>query len=416
MPHLARTSPAGRPSLHNIPMAQPNVLTGLDVVARQTNRYLHGRTLGVLCNQASIGADFRHTLDLLHPLHQRGDLRLGAVFGPQHGLWGHTQDNMIEWEGYHDARLDVPVYSLYGARREPAPETLKGIDLFVVDIPDVGARSYTFLWTMACCMKVCQALGIPMMVLDRPNPIGGMRVEGPVLDPDYASFIGLHPLPLRHGMTPGEVARYLQAHHYPDAALEVVPMEGWRRAMQFHETEVPWAPPSPNMPAPDTAAVFPGMCLLEGTNLSEGRGTTRPFETFGAPYVDGWRLCARLNGLNLPGAYFRPLPFEPTFDKYAGKWCEGAFLHVTDHQTFEPVLTGVAVFQEVKRLWPEDFAWRQGPFEYVEDRLPIDILAGNSWIRTAVEDLSPLANVRERLAAEAEAFDPLRNEALLYKD
>ncbi len=395
-------------------MTTPRVLTGLDVLARDGFRPLRGRRIALLCNQASLDAGLRHAMDVLLASHRAGDLSIAAVFGPQHGLWGHTQDNMIEWEGFRDPRTGLTVHSLYGTRREPSPESLEGVEVFVVDLPDVGARCYTFLWTMALCMRACEAKRIPVLVLDRPNPLGGERVEGPTLDPAYSSFIGLHPLPMRHGMTIGEVATHFRDTHLPGLELTVAPMEGWRRSMAWEETGLAWGIPSPNMPSAETAAVYPGMALLEGTELSEGRGTTRPFETFGAPFVDGWALCDALNTLGLPGARFRPVMFEPTFDKHAGQTCGGAFLHVLDRRAFETVLSGIAVLREIFWLYPDCFAWRPPPFEYEAQKMPIDILAGNAWVREAVETHASLDRIRDHLAAEAQDFAPMRAAASLY--
>ncbi|HEY3266294.1 MAG TPA: DUF1343 domain-containing protein [Armatimonadota bacterium] len=384
------------------------VQTGLDVLAASGFERLRGLRVALLCNQASIAGDYRHSMDLFADAQARGVLTVAAVFGPQHGLWGHTQDNMIEWDGFRDPRTSFLVHSLYGVYRQPTPEMLKGVEAFVVDLPDVGARLYTFLWTMTLCLDACAAAGIPVIVLDRPNPLSGARVEGPVLNPEFQSFIGRHPVPIRHGMTMAEMARMW------NPSVEAVCMEGWRRGQYFDDTGLPWAPPSPNMPSLDTAIVYPGLCLIEGTNLSEGRGTTRPFETFGAPFVDGWALCEALNALRLPGAHFRPTVFEPTFDKHAGALCGGAFLHVTDRQAFEPVLTGIAVLQEVRRVAGGAFWWKPPPFEYEAEKMPIDILAGNSWVRRAVDEAWPLSSIRDRLRTEAAAFAPQREAALLY--
>jgi uncharacterized protein YbbC (DUF1343 family) len=375
---------------------------------------IRGRSVALLCNQASLTSDVRLSFDAFHAAHQSGVFNLEAVFGPQHGLWGHTQDNMIEWEGGTDARTGLTVYSLYGEHREPTQESLDGVDLFVVDLPDIGARAYTFVWTMVLCMKACEQAGVPILVLDRPNPIGGTRVEGPLLDPEYASFIGLHPLPLRHGLTIGEVARHLRAEHYPKADLSVVPVEGWVPAACGDEPGLLWAMPSPNMPSVDTEVVYPGMCLLEGTNLSEGRGTTRPFEMFGAPFIDGWDLAAALNALDLPGVRYRPVVFEPTFDKHAGTACGGCAVHVLDRDAYEPVLSGIAVLQAVKRLYPDAFEWKQPPFEYDETHMPIDILAGTNWVREAVDAFTPLMEIRGRLLSDAAAFASMREAAILY--
>ncbi len=386
-------------------------MTGLDLLVAEGFQTLRGETLGLLCNQASIASDYQHVLELLL---DEPSLKLGTVFGPQHGLYGHTQDNMVEWEGSSDPRTGLVVHSLYGEHREPTSEMLSGIDLLLVDLPDVGARYYTFIWTLALCMKKCEELGIPVTVLDRPNPLGGLQVEGPVLDPAFSSFVGLYPLPVRHGMTVGEIANYLGRHYFPSLSLSIVPMQGWSRSDSFKDTGLPWAMPSPNMPTPDTAIVYPGGCLLEGTNLSEGRGTTRPFETFGAPYLDAWKFAHALNALELPGCRFRATQFEPTFQKHARTLCEGAFLHVTDPRSFEPVLAYVAVMQEAMKQAKGKFEWKQPPYEYETEKLPIDILVGNAWLRECVESLSPLPEVRQRFLQESSIFEPLRSESLLY--
>lgn len=337
-------------------------------------RALRGVRLGAVLHPASVTGAGRHTLHALE--RQEGALfRLGALFGPQHGFLGQTQDNMIEWEGYRHPRLGVPVHSLYGRHREPTPEMLRGLDALLVDLQDVGARYYTFIWTMYLCMKACAGAGIPLVVLDRPNPINGIATEGRALDPAYRSFVGLHPLPARHGRTIGELAALFRAEAFPDCALEVLPMEGWERRMWFDETGLVWVMPSPNMPTLDTATVYPGMCLLEGTNLSEGRGTTRPFELFGAPWLDADETAEALNAVGLPGVFFRAASFVPAFQKYAGTLCHGAQMHVTDRGAFEPYRTGVAVIDHVRRHHAE-FAWKPPPYEYERERLPIEILTG----------------------------------------
>jgi uncharacterized protein YbbC (DUF1343 family) len=344
---------------------------------------------------------------------------------------------MIEWRGGSEPRSGVRVHSLYGEHREPTPEMLCGLDTFVVDMQDVGARYYTFAWTMANCMKVCAQCGIPMTILDRPNPIGGLQVEGPVLDSAFKSFVGLYPLPTRHGMTLGEVARYLHSRYFPRIELKVVSVRGWSREAFLDQTDAPWVMPSPNMPTVDTAVVYPGGCLIEGTNLSEGRGTTRPFEIVGAPFLHGRRLAESLNALGLSGVVFRALQFEPTFNKHGGRLCEGVFVHVIDRSSFAPVLTYIALLQAVVRqsglhelpagvatderfsaqsaeCGLTGFAWKRPPYEYEAVMMPIDILAGNQWLRDAVEHLQPLGEIRDRLAAEADAFAPHRATAMLY--
>jgi uncharacterized protein YbbC (DUF1343 family) len=389
--------------------------SGLDVLAASDFEKLKGKSIGLVCNQATISADHRHILELLLDRHRKGDFKIARVFGPQHGLFGHTQDNMIEWEGATDPRTGLMIHSLYGEHREPTDEMLSDVELLVVDLPDIGSRYYTFIWTTALCMKRCEALGIPVLVLDRPNPIGGLQVEGTVLDPEYASFVGLYPLPLRHGMTLGEIACYLQVKFFPKLSIGVEQVIGWSRGDYYDQTGLPWAMPSPNMPLLETAVVYPGGCLLEGTNMSEGRGTTRPFETFGAPYLDGWKFAAALNDVEIPGCRFRPVQFQPTFQKHAGALCEGAFLHVVDRRAFEPVLAFVAVMQEAVKQSGGAFKWNDPPYEYEYEKLPIDILAGNDWLRKDVEELTPLNQIRQRFLEECHEFDPVRNGALLYK-
>ncbi|MBX3112209.1 MAG: DUF1343 domain-containing protein, partial [Fimbriimonadaceae bacterium] len=306
-------------------------------------------------------------------------------------------DNMIEWEGYTDPRTGLRFYSLYGEHRKPTPAMLEGVDVLVYDVQEVGARYYTFIWTLALCLEACREAGVPVLVLDRPNPIDGVTVEGPGADPAYASFVGLYPLPVRHGMTVGEVGRLLVERYIPGAEIDVVETDGWDRRDLFPATGLPWALPSPNMPTPDTALVYPGQCLLEGTKLSEGRGTTRPFEIFGAPYIDGWRLAEELNATGLGGVVFRPVQFQPTFQKHKGEVCQGCFIHVSDPGTFQPVRATVALLHTVRRLWPDAFAWQDPPYEYEHTLMPVDILWGGPWLREGVDAGTPLATLFERM-------------------
>ena len=358
----------------------------------------------MVCHQASIASDLHHILDHLLLGHQQGRFSIGSVFGPQHGIWGHTQDNMIEWEGYRDPRTGLMYHSLYGEHRKPTPMMFRDLDLIVVDLQDVGSRYYTFIWTTFLTMEAAHELGLPVLVLDRPNPIGGMAVEGSGIEADLQSFVGWRSLPHRHGMTIGEAAQLFRAREFPHLDLQVIEMEGWTRRMHWPETGLHWALPSPNMPTYDTALVYPGGCLLEGTQASEGRGTTRPFEIFGAPYVNGSEFCASLNEAGLPGAHFRPVQFQPTFQKHFGEVCEGAFLHVTERDAFRPVLTGIAILQAFLRYHPNEFRWQVPPYEYVYDKDPIDILLGARWLREAVENQTPLAQIEERFRAEEAHF------------
>jgi uncharacterized protein YbbC (DUF1343 family) len=321
---------------------------------------------------------------------------------------------MVEWEGFHDDRTGIPVYSLYGKTRSPLPEMLGNIDCLVIDLPDVGARYYTFAWTMFLCLQACQKNNLSCIVLDRPNPINGIMTEGPVLEPEFSSFVGLYPLPIRHSMTMGELALYFNREFRIDCDLTVVPMNGWQREMWYENTGLPWVMPSPNMPTVDTAIVYPGMALLEGTNISEGRGTTRPFEVFGNPFVDPYELVKALKKEHLPGVTFRPLYFIPTFQKYHGEICGGAQIHVTDRNAFLPVLTGVAIIRTIYHHYPETFKWKDPPYEYEEKELPIDILSGTDNLRFQIERGCSLEAISQSWKEKIEYFLTRRKPYLLY--
>jgi uncharacterized protein YbbC (DUF1343 family) len=348
----------------------------LDHLAELWPEKLRGARVGALLHPASVSAKLEHASHILERHH--GKLfRLSAFFGPQHGYLGQTQDNMVEWQAFEHPRLQIPVYSLYGEHRGPTREMLRELDVLLIDLQDIGARYYTFIWTVYLCLRAgAAASGVHVIVLDRPNPINGVTIEGPLLNPNYKSFVGMHPIPVRHGRTIGELARKFQEEVFPACQLSVLPVKNWERAMWFDETGLPWVMPSPNMPTLDTAIVYPGMCLLEGTNISEGRGTTRPFEIFGAPFIDAETICREMNALKLPGVFFRENHFQPAFHKFAGELCGGAQLHVTDRTSFRPFLTGVEVIKRVRQLYPDAFQWKQPPYEYEWKRLPIEVLIG----------------------------------------
>lgn len=372
---------------------------------------LNGLRVGVVANPASIDHGFRHIVD---GLGSARDWKLGAIFGPQHGFRSDLQDNMIESAHAEDARRKVPIFSLYSETREPTPAMLDLIDVLVIDIQDVGARIYTFIYTMANCLRAAARRGLPVIVCDRPNPIGGTAIEGPMLEAGYESFVGQFPIPMRHGMTVGELARMFNERHGIGAALEIVPMEGWSRAMYWDETGLPWVMPSPNMPTLDTAIVYPGTVLFEGTMLSEGRGTTRPFELIGAPWLDGEKLASRLNAIGLKGVHFRAANFEPTFQKHAQTTCGGCQIHVTSRQDFEPVKAGVALMRACYGLGPDRFAWRAPPYEYEHDKMPIDILAGSPALRQQIERQTPLDDIVASWRAGEAEFAAIREPYLLY--
>jgi len=384
---------------------------GLEVLLESKINLLDGSRVGLIVNPASINSRFEHAADLFH---QHPRINLTALFGPQHGIRGETQDNMIEWQTFSDKRTGLPSYSLYGETRKPTHEMLADVDVLVFDVQDVGTRVYTFVYTMALAMEAARENGKRFIVLDRPNPIGGVQLEGNLLEPDFSSFVGMFPIPMRHGMTIGELALMFNREFGTGCKLDVVQMQGWRRAMYFDETGLPWVMPSPNMPTLDTATVYPGSVMFEGTNISEGRGTTRPFEIIGAPFIDPYELNAHLKRNHLSGVAFRPLHFQPTFHKFAGELCGGIQLHVVDRDSFKPVVTGVAIISAIRRLWPETFGWKQPPYEYVFHDLPFDVINGGACLREQIERDSPLAEIEASWRDGLNDFVERRSSYLLY--
>jgi uncharacterized protein YbbC (DUF1343 family) len=387
------------------------VRPGLEVLASRLPSLVAGRRVGLLCHPASVARDLTHAVDVIRRM--RG-VRLAALFGPEHGLAGIVQDHVHVATGYDRAR-GLPVHSLYGRRLEPTPAMLRDIDVLVVDLQDVGARYYTYAWTTVLAMRVCAREGKPVVVLDRPNPLGGARLEGNRADPRFASFVGLFPLPIRHGMTIAELAAYHNETQALGCDLTVVPMAGWRREMLWEDTELPWVAPSPNMPTPDTARVYPGGCLLEGTNLSEARGTTRPFEWVGAPYLDGTQLAAALARRDLPGVRFRPIAFEPMFHKWARRVCQGVQVHVTDWDRFRPYATYLALIIEARRQAPRGFRWKRPPYEFQWGKRPIDLICGTDRIRRDIERGAPLSRMEASWRSDLAAFARARRPYLLYR-
>ncbi|HEX6324588.1 MAG TPA: DUF1343 domain-containing protein [Vicinamibacterales bacterium] len=372
---------------------------------------LRGRRIGLVCNPASIDAEFRHVIDRA----AAAGVVLGALFGPQHGIRSDVQENMIESPHGRDEARRAPVYSLYSETREPTDEMLAGLDALVIDLQDVGTRIYTYIYTMAYCLKAAARTGLPVIVCDRPNPIGGDAVEGPMLEKGYESFVGLYELPMRHGMTIGELARLFNEHAGLGAKLEVVPMQGWTRGMYFDDTGLPFVLPSPNIPTLDAEIVYPGTVLFEGINVSEGRGTTKPFELVGAPWVADPEAFARgLNALGLPGVVFRPHAFEPTFHKHAQALCGGCQIHVTDREAFRAVETGVALVLAFREADPGAFAWREPPYEYEYTLPPIDILYGSDKLRAGIDAGLTARQIAAQWTEPARAFAQVRARYLLY--
>jgi uncharacterized protein YbbC (DUF1343 family) len=388
------------------------VTPGIERLLTVDRRLIDGRRVGLVCNPASVDARLEHSADRLHA---DPDVTLAALFGPQHGFRSDLQDNMIETPHGEDRRRRVPVFSLYSDTREPTAEMLDGLDVLVVDLQDVGTRVYTYIYTMANCMRAAARRGLPVIVCDRPNPIGGDAVEGACLHEPWSSFVGQFPIPMRHGMTIGELARLFNDAFGIGARLEVVLLDGWRRSMYFDATGLPWIIPSPNLPTLDSAIVYPGAVLVEGTKLSEGRGTTRPFEMIGAPWIDGERLAAAMNARGLPGVHFRPVFFEPTFQKHARQSCGGCQIHVIDRLTFQPLRAAVELIDEFRREDPARFAWREPPYEYEHHKEPIDILYGSDRLRRTLDAGGSVSALVESWRDDEERFRRLREQHLLYR-
>lgn len=392
--------------------------TGLEVWVEDGFAALRGLRVGAICNPTSVDRDFVHLAD--HLAAAEG-VHLAALFGPEHGIRGTAQD-MIHVEGEAlDPRTGVPVHSLYGPTFEslqPTPRMLEGLDALVFDIQDVGARYYTYVYTMALSMRAAGRAGLRFYVLDRPNPIDGIHVEGNRVHEPFRSFVGMYDLPARHGMTAGELASLFNELHPEEerCELEVIRCQGWDRRKGWEATGLPWIPPSPNMPTVDTALVYPGMCLVEGTLLSEGRGTTRPFENYGAPYLDPWALAEALEGEGLPGVRFRPAYFEPTFQKHARTLCGGVMLHVDDPAAFQSFRTGAACVLWAARLGGEAFRWRTEEYEYRDDVPAIDLLTGSDAFRLGVDGGLSLEAITAPWEAELQAFLPTRRRHLLYPE
>jgi uncharacterized protein YbbC (DUF1343 family) len=389
---------------------QPITL-GVERLLGEKLELLRGARVGLVCNQASVDHGFRHVADLFH---EHPEINLTALFGPQHGIRGDVQDNMIETGHAIDRKTGLPVYSLYSETREPTEEMLRDVDLIVFDLQDVGTRIYTFVYTLANCMRAAKKFGKRVIACDRPNPIGGTKVAGVVLDPACASFVGQFPIATRHGMTVCELGRMFNEHFGIGSDFDLVTMSGWSRDLWYDDTDGPWVLPSPNMPTVDTTVVFPATVHLEGTQMSEGRGTTKPFEFAGAPYIDADDFAAVLGGSKFPGVYFRACGFMPTFQKHSGQACGGVQIHVTDREVFEPVIAGIAVVKAAFDMYGDQFRWKDPPYEYEYDRNPFDLISGTSKVREAIERGDSLAAIEGSWEGPLAEFKRLRAGSLLY--
>jgi len=382
------------------------VLLGNDVLLREHLSEIQGKRLGLVANTASVTGDL---VPLHFVLHKHPRLSLTKLFSPEHGFQTAVQDALPVPDG-KDPATNLPVYSLYGKAKAPTPKMLKGIDLLLFDLQDAGLRFYTYLSTLYYCLQACARARIPVLVLDRPNPLTGARVQGPVLEPKFSSFVGIAPIPLRHGMTLGELALYLNEVYRFRADLKIIPMKGWMRGMWFDQTGLKWVPPSPNLPSFESALVYPATCLIEGTNLSEGRGTPRPFEQIGAPWVDPAGLTYDLNALGLGGIRFSPATFTPTSDRYRGRICFGVEVDLTDRKLFDPVAAGVSILKVLLKTYPDKFSWRKEGRRYF-----IDLLMGTDLIRKGLEEGKSVSGLRDPDAVGTRRFLERRKKFLLYR-
>ena len=378
------------------------VITGLESILNEFPAKLKGKNIGILCHAPSVTRDYIHISEIFF---RRKDCKLAALFGPQHGIHGQTQDNMIEWQSQRHPVYNIPIYSLYGKYRKPTPEMLNGIDIFLIDLQDVGARLYTYIWTVKLCMEACTEAGIPVWLFDRPNPISRLPFDGPVLKKEYFTFVGGASIPLCHRMTIGEMAIWIKEKYYPLCDLNVVRMKNWNRTLLFSDTGLPWVLPSPNIPTVQTALVYPGTVLIEALNLSEGRGTTIPFELFGAPFIDPEKLKWNLDARHIKGCVFRLHDFIPTFHKFCGELCYGLQIHITDIDLFKPVCTALEIFAAIiETSKPDALRFKLPPYEYENNLMPFDILSGDSGMRESLISRNNIKAEKERWANEIEEF------------
>ncbi len=387
------------------------VKLGIEQLLAEPPAWMKNKRLGLLCNQASTDCTFRHSRDLIHSFFPGN---LTCLFTPQHGFFCEKQDNMIESDHAHDSVTGLPVFSLYGETREPSKEMFDHIDILLVDLIDVGTRVYTFMYTLAYCLEGAARWGKKVVVLDRPNPVGGDLIEGNLVEDEYRSFVGLYPIPMRHGLTIGELGHLFNSRFGIGADYDVIRMDGWQRQMYFSDTGLPWIFPSPNMPTESTAIVYPGQVIWEGTNISEGRGTTLPFEIFGAPFIDCEKLAKTIKVNDLAGCMLRPLVFQPTSNKWAGLDCHGFQLHVTDIAAFRPYRTSLSLLQAIAQLYPDQFDLKPPPYEYEYEKEPLDLIIGSQSIRKAVLEGTDVSELEATWQKYLQEFDEIRQSCLLY--
>ena len=388
-----------------------NVQTGLERLIADPGRWVGNERIGLLCNPASVDRRLVHARMLVR---QAFPKKLKALYSPQHGFFAEKQDNMIESSDMLDPVSQLPVYSLYGQFRKPSARMLEPIDTMIIDLQDVGTRVYTFIYTLSYCLEAAAEHGVRVLVLDRPNPVNGVDIEGNLLVSDCASFVGRFPIPMRHGLTIGEIAVLFNDHFEIGCNLEVIPMKGWKRSMLFPETNLPWVVPSPNLPTPASTVVYPGQVLWEGTNVSEGRGTALPFELFGAPYIEIDKIAATMEEGKIPGAHLRPVVFEPTSNKWRETHCYGFQIHVQNPRQYRPYATTLRLLRAVMLHHRDQFEWKPPPYEYEFERLPIDLIIGDRRIRERLEKLEPVESIEESWQEDLHQFKTISREFQLY--
>jgi len=386
------------------------VLTGIENFSSNPPDYLSDMKLGLLCNGSSLKSDFAHTSKAINQLFPN---RLKAIFSPQHGFYADKQDNMIESGHSEEDNLKIPIFSLYSKTRIPTKEMFDLIDCLIIDLQDVGCRVYTFIYTISFCLEKAAQYNKKVIILDTPNPIGGVAVEGNVLEKEYKSFVGRFPMPMRHGMTVGEISFFFNKYFDINCDLEIIKLLGWNRKMYYSDTNLDWFLTSPNLPTPGSCIVYPGQVILEGTNISEGRGTTIPFEQFGAPYIDSFEL-ADIVSKKISGAYLRPVKFEPVAGKWHKKTCNGLHIHVFDKTIFKPYKTSLILLQEIMKLYKNDFKFKPPPYEYEYNKLPMDLILGSKEIRKRIENMDDIDIIEESWQKDLNNFIKISKEFYLY--
>jgi len=389
-----------------------SVKTGVERFIQTPPKSVLGKRLGLLSNPASVDRQLLHTRNLIN-INFPGQLK--ALYSPQHGFFAEKQDNMIESNDITDPVLQIPVFSLYGQTRKPTKEMLDPVDILIIDLQDAGTRVYTFIYTMSYCLEAAKSFNKKVIVLDRPNPINGIMVEGNCLSLDYASFVGRYPLPMRHGLTIGELALLFNNYFGIGCDLEVIRMENWNRDMYFTNTGLPWIPPSPNLPTPVSAMVYPGQVLWEGTNISEGRGTTQPFELFGSPFMNTENILTAIGGNEIPGGLLRQTVFEPTSNKWKSQLCKGFQIHITNPDKYRPFSTTLKLLQAVIACHNEQFEFTAPPYEYEYDKLPIDLIIGDRKIRRRIEKLDNIDKIEKSWENKLADFKKISSKFHLYK-